>query len=252
MAEGQAERQSWKEWISPENYPAETDLLTRKEVIARAHDLNVRRHDGREVDVRAMRYWEELGIIPQGEPSESGYHQNLYPWWVVDMLYQVCRYQEAGVDLDQLPDLMREEAQRLSRDRWPRQKQPVAVHKGEPQTLSDLLYPEWGERLREPTQPPFRRPPDAVYARAVERLVDLLNAIAPGNGLAAVPRDMPTRVRIEYIGQQGQTVRLYDLPLDDPDAALALIEEDKRIERAEQTALIDDLLRGSNQTSAEE
>lgn len=244
MSGAQADRQTWEDWIAPHDRPDEGDLLTRKEVLTKARALHVLRPNGREVDERAMRYWEKLGIIPRGSTATSGYQYKLYPWWVVDMLHQVCRYRAAGVDLDQLPDLMHEEALRLSRDPWPRRKRRATPVHGNPDFWASILDPEERERLREPTQPPFRPPPDVVYDRAVGRLVALLNTLAPSNGFAQPSWVIPTRVRVDFIGEQGQSVRAYDVALDDPGAVDDFIEQDKRAGQAE---TIEHLRRGFSQ-----
>jgi hypothetical protein len=236
MAGEKDERANWKHWIVPEYHPAEADLLKREEVITKVRDLYVRRPDGREVDERVMRYWEKLGVIPAGSTPTRGYKYKLYPWWIVDLLYQVCCYQARDIDLDRLPALMREEAQRLARDPYPRQKQNQPSSQDKPDYWISLFDPGYRERLREPTQPPFPRPPDVIYDRTVERLIALLNTIAPGNGLAGMPIEPPTRVRVEFIGDQGQRVRAYDVALDDPGATDDFIAQDKQASTADRIA----------------
>jgi DNA-binding transcriptional MerR regulator len=227
MTGEQVARQTWKQWIAPEHYPKDADLLRREEVIARARALNVRRADGREVDERAMRYWENRGVIPHGTTPDRGYRYNLYPWWVVDLLYQACRYQAVGIELDQLPAIMREEAQRLARDRWARRKQPRQPTPPEDDFWWNVFDPELRERLREPTHPPFPRPRDEEYDRAVERLIGLLNTLAPNNGYASEALRHPARVRVSYIDEEGAAVREYEIALDDPGAADDYIAQDR-------------------------
>ncbi len=247
---------TWEQWIPAENYPKSSELLRREEVIARAHELNVRRADGREVDERAMRYWEKRGIIPQGTEPLRGYRYKLYPWWVVDLLYQVCRYQAAGVDLGDLPALMHQEAQRLARDPWPRRKQRREPNPPEEDFWWEVFDPEFRERLREPTHPPFPRPRDAVYDRSIERLIGLLNTLAPNNGFASDAVGQPARVRVSYIDEEGYAVREYEVALDDPGAADDYTAQDRHAgEQARQllaAAIIADIRGGFYRTPDKE
>jgi DNA-binding transcriptional MerR regulator len=215
----------WPTWQA-EDARDPGELLTRAEVLATAKALNIRHPDGRPINERTLRYWEDLEIIPRGTPATKGYRYNLYPWWVVDMLYQVLRYQERGLELDHLHGRMRAEAVRLSQELWPRPKEWTR-RQGRPDfsqiAFGDYITWSLNERPREPSQPPFPAPADVAFANITDQLVALLNAIAPGSRWAPA-RQVATRVRLEYLAEDGETIQAYDVPLDDPEAAGALAE----------------------------
>lgn len=197
----------WKKWQS-EFAPAPTELWTRAEILATAKRLGARRPDGKPVDDRTLRFWEENGVIPrgiEGKLSARGYTYRLYPWWVVDLLHQVCRYQIPHVKLEELPPRMRVEAQYLSLHHlWERPKDPRAYADNK---LSSYIF----RMLREPTLPPFSRPIDGGVNKMGRQVSDALRELALS--LQWVGLDRAARARVEFFDEEDQAVATYDADL---------------------------------------
>ncbi len=148
---GRPRREDWRAWQA-EDAP-EPPLWTRAEVLAAAERLGV----APPVDERTLRYWEGQGVVPRGERrGPAGHEQVFYPWWTVDLLAIVRRYQRARYKLAQLPPLMRLEARRLSRDSLPRRREGEEV--GKARRFSAYSAPGAAGPLREPLGPPSQDP----------------------------------------------------------------------------------------------
>lgn len=105
-----AKRQTWREWIElAESEGADIPLLTRGELLVQAERF------GAVVDERTLRYWEAEGVIPRPTRDHTGPGERArYPWWVVDLLWQVRQYKHWGMTLAQLRRRMPAEARRLA------------------------------------------------------------------------------------------------------------------------------------------
>ena len=197
----------WKQWQA-EFVPEPQELWTRAEILEAADRLGVRRPDGHPVDDRTLRFWEENGIIPRGTEGKiagRNYTYRLYPWWVVDLLHQVCRYQAAHVKLEDLPARMRIEARYLSIGvLWSRPKDPQAYAGN---SLGSFAL----RMLREPTLPPFERQVAVGSGDAGRDLRAALRALA--SSWQWVGLGGAVRARIEFFDAEDKEIATYDADL---------------------------------------
>lgn len=178
--------EGWRAWQAEDAH--EPPLWTRGEVLAAAERLGVTPP----VDERTLRYWEGKGIVPRGDRrGPAGHEQVLYPWWTVDLLAIVRRYQRARYKLAQLPPLMRLEARRLSRDSLPRRR--VGEEVGAVRRFSAYSAPGAAEPLREPLGPPSQDPAQHLQDPTDELRRSLRDTVA---SLATIHR-LADRVTIE-------------------------------------------------------
>jgi DNA-binding transcriptional MerR regulator len=165
----------------------------------------VRRPDGRPVDDRTLRFWEENGIIPRGIEGKidgRGYTYRLYPWWIVDLLYQACCYQKADVRLGDLPVRMRQEAQSLSLGSTlarPKNSQQY----GEKKSFWSYI----SQALREPTLPPFVRPLFSI-GDIQSQLNEMLQVFALSQEREGIGR--AERARVQLFDSAGMELSTYE------------------------------------------
>lgn len=132
----QPQRKTWREWVTD---PGDPPVLSLAEVLARADDLGLR------IDPRTLRYWVEAGVLPHptGKIGTAG----RYPEWILDLIFQVRRFQSSGLSLAQIAPRMRFEAQRLAehyRQRPPDMDEYIAASDLPPRVPwpADELQPE--------------------------------------------------------------------------------------------------------------
>jgi hypothetical protein len=202
------ERLTWRDWMPPG--APEPKLLTRKELLATAERLGVR------VPERTLLYWEGKRILPGPHLDHAprrdggpGAPFGLYPHWWVDLLFQLRRYQDEGVPLDELPPRLEAAARRLANPIDP----PSSLD--EPMSLyNHLAWAFWRpptpiEPIGPPIEPPFL--PDDVRRSLEWTLGNLAGFYRDIYGIEA------TRAEIRFLGPQGQVAAL-DLPLSAPEA----------------------------------
>lgn len=103
-------RANWREWVGlVEAEGADIPLLTRRELIALAERF------GAPVDERTLRYWETEGVLPRPTRDHTAVGERArYPWWAVDLVWQIRQYKHWGLTLEQLRQRMPAEARRLA------------------------------------------------------------------------------------------------------------------------------------------
>jgi len=199
---------SWEEWAA-KDAPDPGLLWMRADILAAVERFNIRRPDPKRslVGERTIRYWESLGVVPKGTPAKQGYRYLLYPWWYVDLLYQVCCYEAKKVRVEDLPERMRAEAHRLSLMPWGREKDP------EPLTapgFGSYIARILGNVLREPTQPPFSPEPNMVAAGFGDQLIILLNTFVAELQQTKIPPDAD-RVRVQFLNNERQVLDEHEM-----------------------------------------
>ncbi len=199
-------RATWRDWAPGAPEP---QLLTRDELLAAAERLHIA------ADERSLRYWESpgVGVLPGPiQRRHRGKTRALYPHWMVDLIYRLHRYRDAGYALKELPERMRAEARRLA------QAPPVwrfIPGEGARSPFEAFLadaYANLQEPPREPTGHPFT---------PVEPTPTLLGRLTSAAGvLAAVLRDTDgitiARAELRLTDSHGKTI---DIPIPLPDPA---------------------------------
>ena len=93
-------RETWREWVPDDADPV---LITRAELLAKAERL------GLKLDYSTLRYWEAERVIPAPVVEKNGL-PGRYPWWMIDLVYQIRRMQDEGLTLDTIRRRVRAEA----------------------------------------------------------------------------------------------------------------------------------------------
>lgn len=202
--------ETWDKWAA-EDAPDPGELWTRADILAAVERLNIRRPDsGRSlVSERTIRYWESVGVVPKGTAAKQGYRYLLYPWWYVDLLYQVCCYEAKKVRVEDLPGRMRAEAHRLSLTSWGREKDPdPSTARGFGSYIARIV----GNALREPTQPPFAPEPLRVAAGFGDQLITLLNTFVAELQETKIP-PAADRVRVQFLDNKRQVLNEREISL---------------------------------------
>jgi len=209
------QEETWERWQASAAPPA-GELWTREEILDAIERLGIRRPNGRLVTERTIRFWQSKGVIPYGKKEKRGYIYRLYPGWFVDMLYQVCCYEAAGIRIEELPERMRVEAFALSLLVWGRQK-AGARRKKEPQAgegLGGYIARMVGNTLHEPTQPPFGSASHAVTPGSGNQFRSVLNAFVSALGQASIPLSTH-QVRIQFLDAAGEVLTTHEMLVRD-------------------------------------
>lgn len=101
----QAHGETWREWVGDAGDPPE---LSRVEVLARIESLGLR------FDLRTLRYWTTLGVLPRPTTLGKSGTAGSYPEWIIDLIFQARRLQTSGLSLEQIRPRMRFEAVQLA------------------------------------------------------------------------------------------------------------------------------------------
>jgi DNA-binding transcriptional MerR regulator len=102
-----AKRATWREWTPDAGTSV---FLTRAEVLGRLEQI------GLNVSERTLRYWEAEGVLPAPTVEKEG-KPGVYPWWILDLIWQVRRLQNEGHALAVIKREIRYDAARLAEDR---------------------------------------------------------------------------------------------------------------------------------------
>ncbi len=195
----EAKRETWRDWVLWDEGWDEPLMLTRQEAIDTANRLGLKPP----LDARTMRYWETVGIIPRPTLDyTSDGPRARYPWWIVDLVWQARRYQDAGLTNKQLPGRMRSSARRLARVHWPRPSSspPARPDASDPAAL--LAYELRAVGPIEALSPPFE--PLALPPEMRVRLNEWLEGL--GQSLAMLHGITPTHAEIRLVTANGDSV----------------------------------------------
>lgn len=117
--QGRSKRETWREWcdfgaFGRDQFP-DPELITREALL-----LQVERWKVPGATARNLRHWEDAGLLPratlEGPPGEQ---RAMYPWWAVELVTRLRRFQGEGISTARLGARLRAEAHRFSHDRSP-------------------------------------------------------------------------------------------------------------------------------------
>ncbi len=204
-------RQTWRDWTPGLLEPEE--LITRDQVLATLERLGLR-----DISERTLRYWEDHGVLPAPiQRRHLGKTRALYPWWMVDLVWRLKRYQDKDFALAELPEPMRAEARDLALESKPPRRLHPADYAAPTVDLpddsplaaylakfhADIIDPwiaAWNTPPEDPTGYPFA--PLPVPPRLDRDLAVLVSALAYGAELVGFTATGATIVLTDRHGRQ--------------------------------------------------